>query len=113
MTFLNALDALTPKIPFSFFADFWVWVTSEAWGSVSVGFLGCCQLSPFFGEGGPAGGLYRPPPPTANPSSVRPMALVWEVSASGAQSSVHGTGKLHPKRKSLGPYTASSEYSEA
>ena len=37
MTFLNPLDALIPKIPFSFFADFWVWVTSEARGSASVG----------------------------------------------------------------------------
>ena len=49
MTFLNPLDALIPKIPFSFFSDFWVWVTSEAWGSVSVGFWGSCQLSPFWG----------------------------------------------------------------
>ena len=40
MTSLNPLDALIPKIPFSFFADFWVWVTSEAWGSVSVGLWG-------------------------------------------------------------------------
>ena len=40
MTFLNPLDALIPKIPFSFFADFWVWVTSGAWVSVSVGFGG-------------------------------------------------------------------------
>ena len=40
MLFLNPLDALIPKIPFSFFADFWVWVTSEARGSVSVGFWG-------------------------------------------------------------------------
>ena len=34
MTFLNPLAALIPKIPFSFFADFWVWVTSGARGSV-------------------------------------------------------------------------------
>ena len=40
MTFLNPLDALIPKIPFSFYADFSVWVTSEARGSVSVGFWG-------------------------------------------------------------------------
>ena len=40
MTFLNPLDALIPKIPFSFFADLWVWVTSEARGSVSLGFGG-------------------------------------------------------------------------
>ena len=37
------------KIPFSFFADFWVWVTSEARGSVWVGFWGTRQLSPFWG----------------------------------------------------------------
>ena len=40
MTFLNPLDALIPKIPFPFFAEFWVRVTSEARGSVSVGFGG-------------------------------------------------------------------------
>ena len=61
MTFLNPLDALIPKIPFSFFPDFWVWVTSEARGSVSVGFWGSCQLSPF--GGGSSQGLYRAPPP--------------------------------------------------
>ena len=59
MTCLNPLDALIPKIPFSFFSDFWVWVTSEARGSDSVGFWGSCQLSPFWGRGwGPAEGLY-------------------------------------------------------
>ena len=51
MTFLNPLDALIPKILFFFFADFWVWVTSGAQGSVSVGFWGSRQLSPFWGEG--------------------------------------------------------------
>ena len=61
MTFLDPLDVLVPKVPFSFFADFLVWVTSEARGSVSVGFLGTCRLSPF-GGGGLARGLYRPPP---------------------------------------------------
>ena len=68
MTFLNPLTALIPKISFSFFADFWVWVTSEAWGSVSVGFWGSCQLSPFFGGGVGrlARGLYQPPTPHAN-----------------------------------------------
>ena len=64
MTFLNPLDALTPKIPFSCFANFWVWVTSEARGSVLVGFWGSRQLSPFWGGGGGLPrGLYRPPPP--------------------------------------------------
>ena len=38
MTFPNPLDVLIPKIPFSFFAGFWVWVTSEARGSILVGF---------------------------------------------------------------------------
>ena len=51
MIFLNPLDALIPKIPFSFFADFWVWVISEARGSVSAGFLGSRQLSPLWGGG--------------------------------------------------------------
>ena len=63
MTFLNPLDALIPKIPFSFFPDFWVWVTSKAWGSDSVGFWGSCQLSPFWGRGGvrPEGSIDPPP----------------------------------------------------
>ena len=71
MTFLNPLDALIPKIPFSFFTDFGVWVTSEAWGLVLVGFRGSRQLNPFGGGGGggPAGGLYRPPPPPPPPGS--------------------------------------------
>ena len=63
MTFLNHLDALIPKIPFSFFPDFWVWVTSEAQGSVSVGFWGSCQLSPFWGGVPPEGSIAPPPPP--------------------------------------------------
>ena len=65
MTVLNPLDALIPKIPFSFFffADFWVWVTSEAWGSVSVGFWGSCQLSPSWGRGGSSQGALSTPSP--------------------------------------------------
>ena len=38
MTFLNPLDALSPNIPF--FAEFRVWATSGARGSVSVGIGG-------------------------------------------------------------------------
>ena len=60
MTFLNPLDALIPKNPIFFFADFWVWVTSEARGSVSVGFWGSRQLSPFWG--GSSQGALSPPP---------------------------------------------------
>ena len=48
--------------PIFIFADFWVWVTSEAQGSVSEGFWGSCQLSPFWERGGGlVRGLYRPP----------------------------------------------------
>ena len=63
MTFLNPLDMLIPKIPFSFFANVWVWVTSEARGSVSVGFLGSRHLSPFWGRGGSSQGALSTPPP--------------------------------------------------
>ena len=62
ITFLNPLDTLIPKIPFSVFADFWVWVTFEARGSDSVGFWGSCQLSPFWGRGSGQGGLSTPTP---------------------------------------------------
>ena len=59
MTFLNPLDALIPKIPFSFFPDFWVWV-------VRLGrILGVLSNEPFLGEGGvrPEGSIDPPPPP--------------------------------------------------
>ena len=56
MFLLNPLDALVPKIPFSFFAKLWVRVTSGALGAVSVGVWGCRQLSP-------PRGVCRPPPP--------------------------------------------------
>ena len=71
MMILNPLDALIPKIHFSFFAGFWVWVTSEAGGgSVSVGFWGSHQLSPFFlGGGSSQGALSTPPPPIESPPS--------------------------------------------
>ena len=55
---LSPLDALIPKIPSSFFADFWVWVTSKARGSASVGFWGSRQLS----RGVYQGALSTPPP---------------------------------------------------
>ena len=60
MTLLNPLDALIPKIRFSILADFWVWVTSEARGSVSVGFSGSRQLG---GGGGSSQGAQSTPPP--------------------------------------------------
>ena len=64
ISFLNPLDALIPKIPFSFLADFWVRVTSEARGLVSVGFWGSRQLSPFWGRGGASQGALSTPPPS-------------------------------------------------
>ena len=72
MTFLNPLDALIPKIPFSFFADFWVRVTSKAWGLDSVGFWGSCQLSPFRGRGGSGQRALSPPPGNENPAAPEP-----------------------------------------
>ena len=51
MTFLKPLDTLISKIPFSFFAEFWVRVTCVARGSVLVGFWGGRQMSePFWGR---------------------------------------------------------------
>ena len=58
MTFLNPLDALIPKIPFSFFPDFWAWVTSKAWGSDSVGFRA---------QWGRLGSLAQGPPRSSGP----------------------------------------------
>ena len=75
MTFLNSLDALIPKIPFSFFSDFWVWVTSEARGSVSVGFWGSCQLSPFWGRGGSGRRALSTPPPPRKRKPVLPRTI--------------------------------------
>ena len=76
MTFLNPLDALIPKIPFSFFAKFRVRATSGARGSVSAGFWGARQLSPFWGGAVLARGLYRPPPPPRPPSESPPTHAV-------------------------------------
>ena len=65
ITFLNPLDVLTPKIPFSFFAEFGVRVTSGAPGSVSVGFCGARPLSLFVCGGGGTGqrAVSNPPSP--------------------------------------------------
>ena len=53
MTLLNPLDALIPKIPFSFFAECWVRVTSRAAESVSVGIGGGGgSIELFLGEEG-------------------------------------------------------------
>ena len=74
MNFLNPLDALIPKIPFFFPPDFWVWVTSKAWGSDSVGLGGSCQLSPFWGRGGSSRRALSTPPPPGNENPASPVA---------------------------------------
>ena len=75
MSFLNPLDALIPKIPFSFFTDFWVRVTSEAWGSDSVGVWGSRQLSPFWGGGSSQGAVSTPPPQIESPPARSAQAV--------------------------------------
>ena len=71
MTFVNPLDALIPKIPFSFFADFWVWVTSKARRSVSVGFWGGRQLGLLLWESS-QGAVSTPAPPPPPPQVESP-----------------------------------------
>ena len=50
ITFLNPLDALIPKIPFSFFAEFQVRVTFGARGVSLSRILGGPSIEPFFGD---------------------------------------------------------------
>ena len=69
--FSEPLDALIPKISFSFFPDFWVWVTSQPWGSDSVGFWGSCQFNPFWGGVRPEGSIDPPPPRKQKPGLPR------------------------------------------
>ena len=89
MTFLNPLDALIPTITFSFFADFWVWVTSKARRSVSVGFWGSRQLS-LFGGGVWLEGSIDPPPPLGSES---PPAHVQVVRAWCLDDAISGSGE--------------------
>ena len=80
ITFLSPLNALIPKLPFSFLADFLVWLTSKAWGSISVGFRGSRQWSPFLGEREVQLGGSNDPPPS---SIERPTAPELWPSMSG------------------------------
>ena len=83
MIFLNPLNALIPKIPFSFFfAEFWVRATPGPAGSVSVGFWGARQLSPW----GPS----RKRKPAPSPKRIGPaVGAVQSASFSGTWES-HG-----------------------
>ena len=73
MTFLSPRNALIPKIPFSFFPDFWVWVTSEARG-VSLGrILGVLSIEPFLVGGGSGWRALSTPPPPGNENPASPM----------------------------------------
>ena len=79
MTFQSHLDALIPKISFSFFAEFRARAASGARVSVSVGFWGARQLSLFFG-GGLARGLHQHPPPHFKaPPPKRVLMLLHEA----------------------------------
>ena len=77
MTFLNPLDALIPKIPFSFFFPiFGSRSPPGPGGSVLVGFWGSCQLSPFWGRGGSGRrALSTPPPPETK--NRPPLGVFW------------------------------------
>ena len=92
MTFLNPLDALIPKIPFSFFSNFWVWATSEARGSVSVGFSGSCQLSPFGRGFRPEGSIDPPPRETKARPPLSYTTDVWCVGGGWHKASMGGEG---------------------
>ena len=106
MTFLNPLDALIPKIPFSFFFNFWVCVTCKAWGSDSVGFLGSCQPSPFWGRGGSGRRALSPPPPPPVPKTRPPLCPCYPSNKCGTTIFVRGIrGKFMQHHRWLVPST--------
>ena len=76
MTFLNPLDALIPKIPFSFFSQFLGLGHLQGLGVRLGRILGVLSIEPFLGEGGvrPDGSIDPPPPPPGNehPASLGP-----------------------------------------
>ena len=97
------LHAPIPETSISFFADFWVRVTSRARGSVSVGFWGSRQLSPLCG-GGLARGLYRPPrcpieSPPSQGQNLKVLAPVFQYL---------GHHLAHPKSSRAGPHSATA-----
>ena len=109
MSFLNPLNTLVSKIPFSFFAKFWGRVTSGARGSVSVGFWEARQLSPFWGEGGGAsqGSVSTPRPEAESPPPMVPCharggrfphACLVPKSRARGKGTMHPQGVSHPVR---------------
>ena len=100
MIYLKPLDPLIPKIPFSFFSDFGVWVTSEARGSVSVGFWGSRQGV------GLARALSTPPPPLASGSESPPApeaarSLVQITALMGKRPAINHFPNKNERRCSL------------
>ena len=94
--FLKFLDALIPKIPFSFFTEFWVRITSEPGLSLSR-IQGGPSIEPFFWEGAVARVLYRPAPP-----EVESRPKVWPRMWVGTDCVTHqmwaaSTGRLREK----------------
>ena len=101
MILLIPLDALIPKIPFSFFSRFLGLGHLQGLGVRLGRILGSCQLSPFWGTGGvrPEGSIDPPPPGNENPAS--PSAS--EPGRRGRRRGVGSWGRLPQKgRGALG-----------
>ena len=95
---MNPLDTLIPKIPFSFFAEFRVQVTSGARGSVSLGFWWARQWSPFMG-GSSQRAVSTPRPPAE--LKARPPMLPTAHATPPRQrttSTAHGTPSVGANR---------------
>ena len=105
MNFLSPLDALIPKSHFHFFADFLVWVTSEAWGSVSLGFWGSRQLSPFLGGGSSQGALSTPRPPSIeSPSTQWLYTIGGGVPPLQTEVTIVGNNEIYRWENLVGPF---------
>ena len=75
MTFLNPLDALIPKIPFSFFSRFLGLGHVQGLGVRLGRIFGVLSIEPFLGEGGvrPEGSIDPPPPETKTRPPIDPL----------------------------------------
>ena len=91
--FLNSLDALIPKIPFSFFADFGSRSLPRPGGQVSLGFRGSHKLSPFWGRGGSSHGALLTPPPFQLQARL-PQGFAFQVPLVGKSTMIVRTPAL-------------------